>query len=307
MFRYTLKRLLSAVPLVFIVLTLSFFLVRLAPGSPFQRDAELPAEVKASLQETYGFDKPIAEQYVRYLGAAVRGDFGHSFMYKDKSVASIIAEALPVSAKIGVLAMIFATIAGVAVGLSAAVRQNSFLDHFIMTAIMAGKSIPPMVLAPLFVGLFALTLHWLPVAGWEDGAARNLVGPVICLGLYDVAAIARLSRASLLEVVRNRYITTARAKGLSEWHVIMGHALRETLCPLVTYLGPALSSILIGTVVVEQVFNIPGLGRYLVAAATNRDYTLTLGITTVACLLVIAFNVVSDLALAVLDPRIRLT
>lgn len=305
MFRYFVKRLLASVPLLLAVLTVSFFLVRLSPGSPFQREAELPEEVRASMEAAYGFDRPLPEQYVRYLGAALRGDFGTSFMYKDKPVHEIIAEALPVSARVGLLAMGFSIVVGVALGLLSAVKQNSLLDYVTMTGIMAGKSIPPMVLAPLFVGVFALGLGWLPVAGWNDGAALHLVGPVVCLGLYDVAAIARLSRASLLEVIRNRYIQTARAKGLPEWRVVLGHALREALCPLVTYLGPALSSILIGTVVVEQVFNIPGLGRYLVAAATNRDYTLVLGITTVACLFVVAFNILSDLALAWLDPRIR--
>ena len=306
MLRYFLGRLLGAIPLLLAVLTLSFFLVRLAPGSPFQREAELPEEIRASLASGYGFDKPLHQQYFQYLGNALRGDFGASFIYKDKQVSEIIAEALPVSAQIGALAMLFAVVVGVSLGLLAAVRQNTFLDYFTMTGIMAGKSIPPMVLAPLFVGFFAITLKWLPVAGWNDGELLYLIGPVLCLGLYDVAAIARLSRASLLEIIRNRYITTARAKGLPEWRVVLGHATREALCPLVTYLGPALSSILIGTVVVEQVFNIPGLGRYLVQAATNRDYTLVLGITTVACAAVLLFNILSDLALALLDPRIRL-
>lgn len=305
MLTYICKRLLSAIPLLVVVLSLSFFLVRAAPGSPFDKDAELPDEVKASLAAEYGLDKPLFVQYVRYLTSAVQGDFGTSYMYKGRSVSGIIADAFPVSASIGILAMLFALLLGVTLGITSAVHQNTWIDSLTMTSIMAGKSIPPMVLSPLFVGVFALGLKILPVAGWNDGAWRHLIGPVVCLGLYDVAAIARLTRASMLEVLRARHVTTARAKGLSEMRVIGVHAAREALMPLVTYLGPAMSSLLIGTVVVEQVFNIPGLGRYLVSAATNRDYTLTLGIATLACVLVIVFNTLSDIALGLLDPRIR--
>lgn len=300
------RRLLAAIPLVFAVLTLSFFLIRLAPGSPFDRDAELPPSVKENLAAQYGLDLPMHVQYGRFLAKAIQGDFGSSYMYRDTTVAEILAQAFPISATIGLLAMILALVLGTTLGIFSAVRQNSFVDYATMTAVMAGKSVPPMVLAPLVVAVFALSLRWIPVAGWNDGHPLHLIGPVVCLGLYDVAAIARLSRASMLEVLRNNYVTTARAKGLAEWNVVFKHAAREGLLPLITYLGPALSSVLIGTVVVEQIFNIPGLGRYLVSAATNRDYTLVLGIATLACVLIIALNTLSDLALALADPRIRL-
>jgi oligopeptide transport system permease protein len=306
MLKYIFKRILSSLPLIFVVLSLSFFLVRAAPGSPLDKDAELPPEVKESLAKQYGLDQPLHIQYFRFLGNAVRGDFGRSYIYKDREVSEIIRDAFPVSATLGALSMTLALIVGILFGVISALRQNSWVDHFIMTTVLFGKSIPPMVLAPVFIAAFAIALPWVPVAGWEQGGFKDMIGPVLCLGLYDVAAISRLTRGSMLEVIRQKYIVTLRAKGTSEFRITFMHALREAIMPLVTYLGPTLSSLLVGTVVIEQVFNIPGLGRYLVSSALNRDYTLFLGIVTLASALLVTFNMFSDILLGLLDPRIRL-
>ena len=307
MFVYILKRILLSIPLVFAVLTLTFFLVRLAPGNPFQRDAEIPAEVRASLQESYGLNESLPKQYLLYLKNVASGDFGNSFLYKEKPVKELILAAVPVSAKIGLLALLFACSSGVVLGVMAAKNQNTWVDRLIMTLLVATKSIPPMVFAPLFVAIFALTFRLLPVAGWEEGNILYLIGPVFCLGLYDVPAIARLTRASLLEVIRSKHVATARARGVSETKIFFSHALKEALCPLVTYLAPTVSTLLFGTVVVEQIFNIPGLGRYLVQAATSRDYTMVLAISTFACVVIITFNLIADIVVVTLDPRIRLS
>ncbi len=303
---YACKRLLMAVPMLWLVLTVSFFLVRAAPGSPLDRDSELPAELKKNLARQYGLDRPLLEQYVTFIQRASVGDFGNSYTWRNRSVSTIIQEAFPISARIGIFAMLFALTAGLGLGMIAAVRQNTWIDHLLMTSVVLGKSVPPMVLAPLFVAIFSVSLGLLPVAGWESGSFLYVIGPVLCLGLYDIAAIARLSRGSVLDVMRQKYIMTARAKGLGESRIMVVHVLREALMPLVTYLAPALSSILIGTVIVEQVFNIPGLGRYLVSGAINRDYTLVLGIATLASALVIGMNLLADIILGLLDPRIRL-
>lgn len=303
---YAFKRLLLALPMLWLVLTVSFFLVRAAPGSPLDRDSELPAALKKSLAQQYGLDRPLLEQYVSFVKHAAVGDFGNSYIYRNRSVSAIIQEAFPISARLGILAMLFALSVGLTLGVISAFRQNTWIDHFIMASVVLGKSVPPMVLAPLFVAVFSVSLGLLPVAGWESGTWQYVIGPVLCLGLYDIAAIARLLRGSVLDVMRQKYIVTARAKGLGEFRIIVIHILREALMPLVTYLAPALSSILVGTVIVEQVFNIPGLGRYLISGAINRDYTLVLGIATLASALVIGMNLLADMILGLLDPRIRL-
>ena len=303
MLRYFAKRLLSALPLFFLTLSLSFVLIKLAPGTPFQQgETNLPPEVMLALSEKYGLDKPLVEQFFFYLGNVVRGDFGTSLTYPDREVREIVWDAFPVSARIGGLSMLVACLVGVPLGIFAALRKNTWWDRIAMASVLFGKSVPSMVVAPLCVTFFAFVL-----SQWSQGWwATSLLGPVLCLALYDVSGIARLSRASYLEVSGNRYLVTAHAKGLSPFQVTFRHALRETLSPLIVYLGPAFSGILVGTVVVEQVFNLPGLGRYLVQSAVNRDYPLLLAICLLSCFLVLVFNLLSDLLFAWSDPRVRL-
>jgi oligopeptide transport system permease protein len=301
--RYFARRLVSALPLLFVSLLFTFLLVKLAPGSPFQSDSPLAPEVKAALSAKFGLDEPLPVQFWRYLSAVAQGDLGQSFVYPDRAVQALLWEAFPVSALIGFLAMLFACLVGIPLGVLAGVQRSSFFDRFAMGGLMLGKSVPSIVVAPLVVTFFALVWNVFPTSG----GAFSLLGPVFCLGIYDVSGIARLARTSYLEVAGQRYLVTARAKGLTEQAILWKHALRETLLPLVVYLGPAFSGILVGTVVVEQVFNLPGLGRYLVQSAQNRDTPLLLGIALFSCVLVIFFNLLSDLLFAWLDPRVRLT
>ena len=307
MLRFVIRRLLSAIPMIIAVMTACFFIIRMAPGSPFDRDSvELSAEVKANLRAQYGFDKPLYEQYLIFMKNGLQGEFGESYSYRGQSVSEIIREALPVSATIGFLSLTVSLLIGVTLGAICAVRQNSIIDYFTVGFAALGRSIPPMVLAPILVEFLAVRLGWLPAAGWGNGALNYLIGPVLCLALYDITTIARLSRGSLLEILRSKHLITARAKGLPETSVIIIHALREAMLPVVTYLGPAAAGILVGTVVIEQVFNIPGLGRYWVSAAVNRDYTLLLGILTLNAVLLTIMNTLSDIAVGLLDPRIRM-
>lgn len=305
MFRYATKKILLAVPLLFAVMALSFVLVRLAPGSPFDKDAELPAEVKEALMASYGLDKPLWQQFLIYMRGVFQGDFGMSFTYRDLSVAEIMGSAFPVSALIGSLALLFALILGVSMGGLSAAKPDSLVDLMTRSVAVAGKSIPPMVLAPFLVLIFSLSLSWLPVAGWQEGRISDMILPVLCLGLYDAAAISRLSRGAFLEVLGTQRYSFLKARGVSNFRIYAIHGLREVMIPLINYLAPALSGLLVGTVVIEQVFNIPGLGRYLVSAATNRDYTLVLGIVWLSSVLIILFNLLADLLVGLLDPRVR--
>jgi oligopeptide transport system permease protein len=306
MFKYVLKKLGVALPLLLSVLALSFILVRLAPGSPFDKDAELPPEVKASLNATYNLDQPIATQFLSYITGVFQGDFGTSFTYRDLAVSEIIAQSFPVSALLGSLSLLVALILGLAAGAISALKPDSAIDYATRVLAAAGKSIPPMVLAPCLVFIFSMTFKLLPIAGWKEGTIADMILPIMCLSLYDTAAIARLSRGAFLEAFGTQRYAFLKARGISKWRVIGVHGVREVMIPLINYLAPALSGLLVGTVVVEQVFNIPGLGRYLVAAATNRDYTLVLGIVWLSSVLIIAFNLLADVILGFLDPRVRI-
>ncbi len=305
MLRYSLKRLLGAIPTLLVLLTLAFFMMRLAPGGPFDGEKSLPPEIQANLDRKYHLDEPLWRQYGRYLWDLLHGDFGPSFQYRDYSVNELIASGFPVSLRLGSISILLALLVGLALGTLAALRQNRPADHRIMALAMTGISIPNFVLAPLLILLFAVHLGWLPAGGWEGGRGRNLVLPVVTLALPQIAYIARLMRGSMIEVLRGDAIRTARAKGLPERTVILRHALKPALLPVVSFLGPATAAVITGSVVVEQIFGIPGLGRHFVQGALNRDYTLVMGVVLFYGALVVLLNFIVDLLYAALDPRVR--
>lgn len=305
MIRHALLRLLTAVPTLLVLVTLTFFLMRLAPGGPFDRERHLPPEIERALLAEYHLDESLPRQYVRYLGKLLQGDLGPSFQYEGFRVSELLAKGLPVSLLLGALAMTVALLIGMAMGIAAALSHRRLPDYGLMSVALLGVSIPSYVVAPLLVLVFAIGLRWLPAGGWVPGRWSDLVLPVVALALPQISAIARLLRGSLLEVLQQPYLRTARAKGLPPQLVIWRHALKPALMPLVSYLGPATAGILTGSVVVEQVFDLPGIGRYFVQGALNRDYTLVLGVVAVYGALIVLFNFLVDLAYGLLDPRIH--
>jgi len=305
MFRYALRRLFGIVPTFLAVVAAAFFLMRAAPGGPFDEERALPAEIEANLQAAYGLDQPLAVQFARYLGGLLRGDLGPSFRMKDFSVAELIGRGLPVTFSIGAAALLLALALGIPLGLVAGLRQNGWVDHTVMGVALAGIAIPGFVVAPVLALVFGLQLGWLPVAGWQAGSPAHMVLPVVTLALPYVAYLARLTRGSLLEVLQSPFIRTARAKGLAPAVILRRHALRPTLLPVVSFLGPAAAGLLTGSLVVEQVFGLPGVGRYFVQGAINRDYTLVMGMVVFYASLILLFNLLVDLAYGWLDPRIR--
>jgi oligopeptide transport system permease protein len=302
--RFAIRRLFGAVPTMLLIVTASFFLMHIAPGGPFDKERIVPPEIEARLIHAYHLDESLPLQFLRYLGDLVRGDFGPSLKYKDFTVTELIWGGFPTSMKLGGLAMLLALIFGVAIGTVAALRQNSPTDYSAMSVAMTGIVIPNFVLAPLLTLVFGLWLSWLPVGGW-GGNVKYMVLPVIALSLYQVGFIARLTRGSMIEVLRTNYVRTARAKGLPEQVAIVRHALKPALLPVVSYLGPAVINTITGSVIVEQIFGIPGIGRYFVQAALNRDYTLVMGVTVFYGVLIILANLAVDLTYGLLDPRIR--
>jgi oligopeptide transport system permease protein len=305
MIRYFLKRLAGAIPTLLAIVTLSFFLMRAAPGGPFDREQTLPAEIMANLQRAYGLDQPLWVQYGRYLRALAHGDFGPSFKYKDFTVTELIRQGFPVTLQIGSLALVLALALGIPMGTWAALHQNTAADYATMSLAVTGIAIPPFVVLPFLGLLFGIYLHWLPVAGWEPGSIRYLVLPVIALTLPPLAVIARLTRGSMLEALHSNYLRTAFAKGLTMRTVILRHALRPALLPVAGYLAPAVASIMTGSLVVESIAGLPGIGRYLVQGALNRDYTLVMGMVILYSTLLIGMGLLVDLLYAWLDPRIR--
>ena len=303
--RYTLTRLLGAIPTLLLVVTLAFLLVRAAPGGPFDGERVLSPAVKENLQAVYRLDEPLYSQFWHYLAGVVQGDFGPSYWYRDQTVAQLIGDAWPVSLQLGVLAMALALLVGVTTGVAAALRRNTLIDRALMAVAMTGISIPVFVIAPVLVLLFAVRLHWLP-ASWSgaEGVTRMLL-PVIALAAPQIAYIARLTRASLIEVLSSDFIRTARAQGLGTSNIIRWHALKPAMLPVLSYLGPAVAAVLTGSVVVEEVFGIPGLGQFFVRGALNRDYTLVLGIVIFYATLIVLLNLVVDILYGVIDPRIR--
>ena len=306
MLKFILKRIGVAIPTLLILITISFFMMRLAPGNPFSSDRALPPQVMKNLNAKYGLDKPIAVQYWNYLKNLSHGDLGPSFKYKDSSVTELVRAAFPVSAKIGVIAFILCLIIGISFGCLAALNQNSWIDYLLMSTAMIGVAIPNFVLGPLLVLIFAVSLHWLPAGGWNGGAPQYLVLPVIGMMMYYVASMARIMRGSLIEVLNSNFIRTAKAKGLSKTRIILKHALRPSLLPIASFMGPAFVGIITGSVVIETIFGLPGIGQIFVNGALNRDYGVVLGVTVLIGALTIAFNAIADILLAVIDPKIRM-
>ena len=305
MLRFVSNRLMSAVPTIFIVVTLSFFLMRLAPGGPFNLERPLPPQTMANLMATFQLDQPLYVQYLGYLRNAVTGDFGPSYIYRDYSVSELILQALPYSITLGLWALAFAVIGGVTAGVVASLRQNGWVDYAVMSVATVGVTIPNFVVGPLLSLVFAVILSLVPAGGWGNGGFRNLVLPVIALGLPQLAVFARLVRGSMIEALRTDHVRTARAYGLPARNVVIVHAMRGAMLPAVSYLAPCCAALLTGSTVVETIFTIPGVGRYFVEGALNRDYTLVMGTVILISLFIIVFNLLVDIIYAFLDPRIR--
>jgi oligopeptide transport system permease protein len=305
MLRYFARRLGAAIPTLFVIVTLSFFLTRLAPGGPFDQERTLPPEIMANLDSAYGFDRPLWVQYGRYLRGLAHGDFGPSFRYKDFTVTELIRQGLPVTLEIGSLALLLALALGIPIGTFAALHRNAAADYVTVALAVTGIAIPSFVVLPLLALCFGIYLRWLPVAGWEPHSPAHLVLPVVALTLPPLAYIARLTRGGMLEVLTSNYLRTAVAKGLPRSTVLLRHALRPALVPVAGYLAPAVASIMTGSLVVESIAGLPGVGRYLVQGALNRDYTLVLGMVILYSAVLIAMGLVVDLLYAWLDPRVR--
>ena len=305
MLRYTLRRLLGAIPTLFLVIVLAFLLVHAAPGGPFDDERALPAEIEANIAAAYHLDEPLPLQFLRYLGGVVRGDFGPSYSYRDYTVSELIGRSFPVSLQLGVLAMLLAAVSGVSLGVVAALRQNTALDKIVMGVAMTGISIPVFVIAPLLVLLLAVQLQWLPASWTGSDSGSRLLLPVISLALPQIAYIARLTRASLIEVLSSDFIRTARAQGLGTAAIVRYHALKPAMLPVLSYMGPAVAAVLTGSVVVEEIFGIPGLGQLFVRGSLNRDYTLVLGVVIFYAALIVLLNLIVDLLYGAIDPRIR--
>lgn len=306
MLRFIIRRLLITIPTILVVITITWGLIRLAPGNFYTGEKRIPAAIEKNIREKYGLDKPWYQQYGKTMWSIIRHlDFGTSLKYEGQSVNGIIARSLPVSATIGLLAYLLALIVGTIVGSFAALKQNSGWDYTSMALAMLGISLPNFVLGPILVLVFSLSLYWFPPSRWGGFPSWNLVLPVITLSAIHMAYIARLTRAGMLEVLRSDYIRTARSKGLSEKDVLLKHALRGGLMPVVSYTGPALAFLLTGTVVVERIFAMPGLGNYFIQASLNRDEPLIIGIVAFIAITLLIMNLLVDIAYAYLDPRIR--
>lgn len=304
MFLFLIKRIASAIPTLFIIVTVAFFMIRLAPGGPFDAERAVPEEIAANLDAVYHLDDPLLKQYVAYLSGLLKGDFGPSFKYLDHSVSELILQGFPVSLQLGLGAMVLALLIGILLGVVAAVYQNQWQDYAVMFLSMTGITIPNFVMAPLLALVFGVMLGWLPVAGW--GQWSHWVLPVIALALPQIAAVARMTRGSLIETLNSPFIRTAKAKGLPLGLILRRHASRATLLPLLSWLGPATAAIVTGSVVIEQIFSLPGIGRYFVNGALNRDYTLVMGVVVFYAVLIVLMNVLVDILYHWLDPRIQL-
>ncbi len=307
MLAYVLRRLLVAIPTLLIITALAFFMMKVAPGGPFDLERPMPEEVRERLLATYGLDQPVWKQYVDYMADLVRGDLGPSLKFRDKDVSELIAEGLPVSLMIGSLSMILAVLLGTFLGAVAALRQNTSGDFAVMSFAMIGVSIPPLVMGPILALILGVYLGIFPTGGlnFSRFGLSVLVLPVVTLALPQIAIIARLMRASMIEVIRSNYIRTARAKGLSAPAVIIRHAMRSAILPLISYLGPASAAVISGSLVIERVFQLPGMGAYFVDAALQRDYTLVMGVVVVYATLIIVLNLIADVLYGMLNPRVE--
>ena len=302
MLGYILRRVAGFLPVLFVIISLSFFIMRLAPGGPFDQEHALPEQVRANIEARYHLNESVWRQYLCYLGDVAQADLGPSFRYPDRTVNELLGLGFPVSLLLGACGLTVALLLGGTAGLLAGVRRNSFVDYLTMSFALGGVSVPNFVLGPILMLIFALGLGWLPVAGW--GTWRHLILPSVTLGTFYAAYVARLTRAGVLEVIEQDFIRTARAKGLREATIVMRHALPSAILPVITYLGPASAAILTGSVVVETIFSIPGIGRYFVGSALNRDYTMVLGTVVSYSVLLLVFNLIVDVLYAYLDPRV---
>lgn len=305
MWAYTLRRLLATIPTLLAVITVSYLLVHAAPGGPFDNERVVSAAVLANLQVKYHLDLPPWQQYLHYLNNLLHGDLGASFRYADWSVNDLVAKALPVSLAVGGSALLLSFVIGVTLGIAAALRRNSAADYGVMLVGNLGNVVPSFVIGPVLVLVFALWLHWLPAGGWDDFAPRFMILPVALLTFINVATIARVMRGSLIEVLHSNFIRTARAKGLPTRLVVLRHAIKPALLPVVSLLGPLAISSITAALVTETIFSLPGVGRLIVNGAANRDYTLVLGLVVLITVLAVLLNLLVDLAYAALDPKIR--
>jgi oligopeptide transport system permease protein len=307
MFGFAARRLVVAVPTIFVIITVAFFMMRAAPGNPFDAERPMTPEIRARVLAAYDLDKPVHVQYFNYLKNLARGDLGPSLEYRDKRVIDILREGAPVSAVVGLSSLVLAILVGSTLGIVAALRQNRLDDFAVMAVALVGISIPPFVVGPILQLVFGLQLEWLPTAGLDRGRITfdRMILPVVTLALPQIAVLSRLMRASMIEVIRSNYIRTARAKGLSELRVVLGHALRAAAPPLVSYLGPASAALVTGSLVIEQVFQLPGIGRQFILGALQRDYTVVMGVVILYSSLIIVMNLLADLVLAWLDPKVR--
>ncbi|MEY0554704.1 oligopeptide ABC transporter permease OppB [Providencia sp. 1701011] len=305
MLKFIFRRLLEAIPTLLVLITISFFMMRLAPGSPFTGERKLPPEVMANIEAKYHLNDPMYKQYFNYLIQLSKCDFGPSFKYKDYSVNDLVAKAFPVSAKLGATAFIVAVLFGVSAGVIAALNQNTKWDFTVMGFAMTGVVIPSFVVAPLLVLIFAIHLKWFPGGGWDGGNLKHMVLPMVALSLAYIASISRITRGSMIEIMHSNFIRTARAKGLPLRTIILRHALKPALLPVLSYMGPAFVGIITGSMVIETIFGLPGIGQLFVNGALNRDYSLVLSLTILVGVLTITFNAIVDVLYAVIDPKIR--
>lgn len=306
MLKYTLKRFLIAWPTLLVLISLSFFLMHSIPGGPFSGDKTLNPAVKANLDAKYHLSDPLYKQYFDYLWSIAQGDFGPSFRYQDWTVNQLISQGFPVSLIIGAWAMFVAIIIGISIGMLAAYKQNSWVDYMTSGISMAGISIPNFVTAPILTLLFAVILGWLPAGGWNEGSVKNLILPIMTLALPQIAIISKMMRSSMIEVLKSNFIRTAKAKGIPNRVILLKHALKPAILPVISYLGPASAGIITGSVVVEQIYSLPGLGSYLIKGALNRDYTLVLGTVILVGTVIIIFNFIVDLIYMFIDPKIKI-
>jgi len=307
MLRFLLRRLIVAIPTLFVVVTVAFFMMRAAPGNPFSSDRKLPPAIEKNIEAKYHFDRPLVVQYWEYLSGVVRGDFGPSLKYRDKSVLDIIGENFRVSLTIGLGAFAIMVIVGVTLGVIAALRQNGPADYTVMSIAIVGICIPSFVTAPMLQLVFGSQLGWLPIASWSGGALPNLVMPIAVLAIPQIAIISRLTRAGMIEALHSNYVRTAKAKGLPEFTIVVKHAIRAAVLPLVSYLGPAFAGLITGSLIVERIFGLPGLGKFFVNSALQRDYTVVMGMVIFFSTLILLLNLIADLLYAALDPRVRLS
>ncbi|HEY9549196.1 MAG TPA: oligopeptide ABC transporter permease OppB [Kiloniellaceae bacterium] len=305
MLAYALRRLAMTIPTLFVIITVAFFMMRMAPGGPFDSDRALPPEIEKNIMAAYGLDKPLVEQYLDYLVGILQVDFGPSLKIRDFSVGELIAAGAPASMQLGISAILLALLIGISLGSLAALRQNSAVDFAVMSVSMVGIAVPNFVMAPLMSLVIGVYLDLLPTSGWGGGEWRYKVMPVIALALPQIAYVARLTRGSMVEVLHSNFVRTARAKGLRERVVVLRHALKGAVMPVVSYLGPATAGVMTGSVVVETIYGVPGIGTYFVNAALNRDYPLVMGVIIVYAVLIMLLNLAVDLLYAVLDPKVR--